>query len=90
MIIHKYSDFIAYPITYEGPHQEPGKKEEDSQENKIETQTLNSVKPIWTRTRSEVSESDYTDFYKHVSNGPQEFWTNALLRSLLRAPAAGA
>lgn len=74
MIVHKYSDFIAYPIIYEGPPQEPGVEEDKDKEIKIETKTLNSMKPIWTRNRSEVSESDYNDFYKHVSND----WTEPL------------
>jgi molecular chaperone HtpG len=73
MIVHKYSDFIAHPIIYEGPPQEPG-KDDATNEIKIETKTLNSMKPIWTRSRSEVSESDYNDFYKHVSND----WTEPL------------
>ncbi|MFZ0771811.1 MAG: molecular chaperone HtpG [Candidatus Sulfotelmatobacter sp.] len=74
MIVHKYSDFIAYPIIYEGPAQEPGETEDAAKEIKIETKTLNSQKPIWTRNRSEVSESDYNDFYKHLSND----WTEPL------------
>lgn len=74
MIVHKYSDFIAYPIIYEGPPQEPGETEDAAKEIKIETKTLNSMKPIWTRNRSEVSESDYNDFYKHLSND----WTEPL------------
>lgn len=65
--VHKYSDFIAYPIIYEGPVQEPGEKEE-GHETKIETKTLNSMKPIWTRNRSEITDSDYNEFYKHLSN----------------------
>jgi molecular chaperone HtpG len=68
MIVHKYSDFISYPIIYEGPSQEPGETEDAAKEIKIETKTLNSMKPIWTRARSEVSENDYTEFYKHLSN----------------------
>ena len=47
MIVHKYSDFIPYPIIYEGPAQEPG--EPEAKEIKIETKTLNSQKPLWTR-----------------------------------------
>jgi molecular chaperone HtpG len=78
MIVHKYSDFIAYPIIYEGRSQEPGEKEDDS---KIEIKTLNSMKPIWTRSRSEVSESDYNDFYKHISND----WTDPLKTLPLKA-----
>ncbi len=68
MIVHKYSDFIAYPIIYEGPPQEPGEAEDESNQLKIETKTLNSLKPIWTRSRAEVSDSDYKDFYKHLSS----------------------
>jgi molecular chaperone HtpG len=73
-IVHKYSDFIAYPIIYEGPAQEPGVEEDKAKEIKIETKTLNSMKPIWTRTRSEVSDSDYNEFYKHIAND----WTEPL------------
>ena len=72
MIVHKYSDFIPYPIIYEGPAQEPG--EPEAKEIKIESKTLNSQKPLWTRRRAEVSESDYNDFYKHIAND----WTEPL------------
>ena len=74
LIVHKHSDFIAYPIIYEGPAQERGEKEDPAKAIKIETKTLNSMKPIWTYNRSEVSESDYNDFYKHLSND----WTDPL------------
>lgn len=67
-IVHKYSDFIAHPIIYEGPSQESGVEEDKGKEIKIETKTLNSIKPIWTRTHSEVSANDYNEFYKHISN----------------------
>lgn len=68
LIVHKYSDFIAYPIIYEGPSQEPGVETAATKEITIETKILNSIKPIWTRSRSEVTEGDYADFYKHISN----------------------
>jgi molecular chaperone HtpG len=74
IIVHKYSDFIAYPIIYEGPAQEPGVEEDKAREIKIETKTLNSIKPIWTRNRSEVSDADYNEFYRHISND----WTEPL------------
>lgn len=69
-IVHKYSDFIAYPIIYEGPPQEPGEIEEAAK--KIEVKTLNSMKPIWARGRSEVTASDYNEFYRHISNDARE------------------
>jgi molecular chaperone HtpG len=36
------------------------------------------MKPIWTRARSEVSEEEYREFYKHIShdwNEPMKIWT---------------
>jgi molecular chaperone HtpG len=74
MIVHKYSDFIAYPVIYEGPSQEPGETKDGAKEIKIETKTLNSMQPIWTRGRTEVSDSEYNDFYKHLSDD----WTAPL------------
>ncbi|HMC31232.1 MAG TPA: molecular chaperone HtpG, partial [Candidatus Angelobacter sp.] len=81
MIVHKYSDFIAYPIIYEGPSQEPEETEGKGKETRIEIKALNSMKPIWTRNRSEVSESDYNDFYKHLAND----WADPLKALPLKA-----
>ena len=33
-----------------------------------EDQTLNSMKPIWKRSPSEITKEEYTEFYKHVSH----------------------
>jgi len=67
-IVHKHSDFIAYPIIYEGQVEEPGEESPGTREITIETKVLNSMKPIWARSRSEVSDSDYANFYKDFSN----------------------
>jgi len=84
MIVHKYSDFIAYPIIYEGIRQEPGVEEDKNKQIEVETKTLNSMKPIWTRARSEVSDRDYNEFYKHISND----WTEPLKVLPLKAEGA--
>jgi len=65
-IVKRYSDFVAYPIRY---------KEKDGKED---DKPLNSMKPIWTRSRSEVSDAEYKEFYKHIShdwNEPLKFWS---------------
>jgi molecular chaperone HtpG len=65
-IVRQYSDFVAYPIYYK----EAGGKQDDK--------PLNSMKPIWTRPRSEVSDDEYKEFYKHIShdwNEPMKIWS---------------
>lgn len=73
-IVKKYSDFVAYPIQLdvertEIERDENGKPVEGAVEKKtIERQTLNSMKAIWTRPQSEVSQEEYNEFYKHISH----------------------
>ncbi|MEV0154063.1 molecular chaperone HtpG [Micromonospora sp. NPDC050686] len=61
-IVKRYSDFIAWPIrmTVERPGEDGA--------TSTETQTLNSMKALWARPRSEVDEAEYQEFYKHVSH----------------------
>jgi molecular chaperone HtpG len=72
-IVKKYSDFVAYPIRMDVPHTEyerdaEGKPVEGSAKTTIERETLNSMKAIWTRPESEVSDEEYKEFYKHISH----------------------
>jgi molecular chaperone HtpG len=65
-IIRKYSDFVTYPIRT---------REKDGKESE---KPINSMKPIWTRPRSEVKDEEYKEFYKHIShdwNEPMRFWS---------------
>jgi len=79
-IVKKYSDFVAYPIKMEitrkqVPRDDEGKPIEGAQEETvIEVETLNSMKAIWLRDKDEVTEEEYTEFYKHVSHD----WTPPL------------
>ncbi|MGW0250680.1 molecular chaperone HtpG [Nocardia goodfellowii] len=69
-IVKKYSDFIAWPIrmTVERTVTE-GEGEEKTEKTVTEEQTLNSMKALWTRPKSEVSDEEYKEFYRHVSHG---------------------
>ncbi|HLJ85238.1 MAG TPA: molecular chaperone HtpG [Candidatus Angelobacter sp.] len=72
-IVRRHSDLIAYPILYVGKPEPPvnqmtGEPEKVIDADAIEEKALNSMKPIWTRKRSEVSDEDYAEFYKHLSN----------------------
>jgi molecular chaperone HtpG len=71
-IVRKYSDFVTYPIIGQDIREEAGKDGGLAQESEpaitIEDKILNTMKPIWSRLLAEVSESEYADFYRHVSN----------------------
>jgi len=58
-IVKRYSDFVAYPIRLELRGAE---KTADADK------PLNSMKAIWTRPPSEVSEEEYAEFYGHVAH----------------------
>jgi len=62
-IVKRYSDFIAWPIRM-ATHR-PGDAEGETTR---EVATLNSMKALWARPRSEVSDDEYKEFYKHVSH----------------------
>jgi molecular chaperone HtpG len=73
-IIKKYSDYVQYPIVMDITREElprgiDGKPIEGAEKiKKIEEETLNSMKAIWTRPKSEITEEEYEEFYKHVSH----------------------
>ena len=58
----KYSDYIKYPIEMDKEHDHEDEKTK-KKEHVVETETLNSMIPIWKKKKSEVSDSEYNDFY---------------------------
>ena len=71
-LIKKYSDYIRWPIQMDVKRpefKETGEKNEDGTPkyetlDKIERETVNSMVPIWQRSKSEVSDEDCVAFYK--------------------------
>jgi molecular chaperone HtpG len=62
-VVKKYSDFIEYPIKLKTENPE---KEGDEPEFVFEV--LNSRKALWAKNKSEISEEDYKEFYRHISH----------------------
>ncbi len=81
-IVRKYSDFVAYPIRMEVERREverdaEGKPVEGAEEKLVKRdETLNSMKAIWLRPPSEVTDAEYNEFYKHIAHD----WTEPLAR----------
>ncbi len=73
-IIKKYSDYVQYPVVMDITREElprgiDGKPIEGAEKiTKVEEETLNSMKAIWARPKSEITDDEYNEFYKHISH----------------------
>ncbi len=72
-VVKRYSDFVEYPVQMQVSREEVQRDEEGKEiegaerETVIETVTLNSMKPLWTRPKAEITEEEHTEFYKHIA-----------------------
>lgn len=66
-IIKKYSDHIAIPIVMQKLKDKPEDAAEDAPDE-YEDDVINTATAMWTRSRSDVSDDEYNEFYKHVSH----------------------
>lgn len=85
--VKRHSDFIGYPIMCgfereEMERDEAGKlNSENPSRIVVEEKTLNSMKPLWTRSATDVSETEYAEFYRHISDD----WTEPFKTMVLKA-----
>ena len=71
-LIKKYSDYVRWPIRMDVSHQEryeTGETDEDGNpkydyKSVVENETVNSMVPIWQRSKADVSDDDCIAFYK--------------------------
>lgn len=63
-LVKKYSDYIRYPIVMEMSRQVPDPEKEGEYITEIAEETLNSMTPIWRKSKSEIKPEDYNNFYK--------------------------
>jgi molecular chaperone HtpG len=74
-IIKTYSDHITIPIEMlkePEPKMPPAEGEEtvveEEKEDVIEYEIVNSASALWTRNKSDISDEEYNEFYKHVGH----------------------
>ena len=90
-VVKRHSDFVSYPIVMEVDRDEPladveilkdadGKPIGETTRKVRRDETLNSMKAIWAKTKSEVTEEEYTEFYKHISHDWNEPLTHLHIR----------
>jgi len=70
-IVKRYSNHVAFPIylTYEEKEWDDKGKEKGS---KTKTEQINSGSAIWRRSKSELKDEDYAEFYKQISHDTEE------------------
>jgi molecular chaperone HtpG len=80
-IVRRYSDHIGVPVqmpkapepSAEGAAAEGAAAEgEEAVPAQPELEVVNSAKALWTRSRSDVSDEEYKEFYKYVSHDFQD------------------
>jgi len=73
-IIKTYSDHITVPIEMLKDPEPPMPKEEGEEEKNediedvLEYEVVNSASALWTRNKSEISDEEYNEFYKHIGH----------------------
>jgi molecular chaperone HtpG len=75
-IIRKYSDHITLPILM---RKEEWDKDKGANVLKPETEQVNQASALWSRAKSDISEEQYQEFYKHVAHDfePPLAWAHA-------------
>jgi len=64
-IIKKYSDHIAIPVEMKEMAAPAG---DDEPAKDAAWEAVNNATALWTRSRSDISDEEYTEFYKHISH----------------------
>ncbi|HIU63487.1 MAG TPA: molecular chaperone HtpG [Candidatus Avacidaminococcus intestinavium] len=71
-LVKKYSDYVRYPIKMdftveETPKDEAGKPLENAEKTvRVETRTLNSMQPLWSKNKKDIKQEEYDELYKSL------------------------
>ncbi len=64
-VLRRYSDHISLPIQMQ---KEEWDAEKSEQVKKNEWETVNQANALWTRSKSDISDEQYQEFYKHIGH----------------------
>ncbi len=71
-VIKKYSDHISVPVMMARPPAPAQEGEKPARDAPVEYQAVNAATALWTRPRTEISDEEYKEFYKHISHDFQD------------------
>jgi molecular chaperone HtpG len=73
-LVRKYSDHIAIPVMVK--EEQPA--EEDGKEPETTWAQANTATALWTRSKNEISDDEYQEFYRHISHdfAPALSWSH--------------
>lgn len=63
-LVKKYSNYIKYPIVIDKTITKPVDGEDEATIEVVEETVINSQKALWKRSKSEIEEEEYNEFYK--------------------------
>lgn len=68
-IVKKYADHLSIPVWMEKQDFSSEADAKDKKKKKAkEYEVINEAKALWTRSRKDVKEEEYKEFYKHISH----------------------
>ena len=75
-LVRKYSDYVRYPIKL--LVEKPADPEKPDGDKVTEWETINSASALWTRSKSDITDEQYHEFYKHLGQDWQAplAWTH--------------
>lgn len=73
-LVKKYSDHIAVPVEML-KEAEPAEEGKEAVVAEPEWESVNSAQALWTRSKSEVNDEEYQEFYKHIAHDYEDSLT---------------
>jgi molecular chaperone HtpG len=75
-IVKKYADHVSVPVKMIkekiGGDDDSDEADGSDESTEVQYEVINTAKALWTRSRSEVEDDEYKEFYKHISHDFQD------------------